>query len=134
MQIERNTNTHVNMYARVFHPHSEPDSFPLSLTLGVLGLFCVRYPWALSLSALGADAEGKAEGRQPRHGRAAKGAGITNAANRAGLGLGGSSDEELLGIEDRSAAVPRTPSPGINFPVVFNFFPIRDLPSIGVSA
>lgn len=137
MQIERNTNTHVNMCARVRHPHSELDSSTLSVTLGFLGgaALCTVPGGSLPLRpAFSADAGGNAEGRQSRHRRAAKGGGTTNAPNRAGLGLGRSSGGALVGTVDRSAAVPRTLSPGIDFPVVFSSFSARDLPSIGVSA
>lgn len=136
VRIERNTNTHVDMCIRVFHPRSELDSSPISLTLGFLrAVLCTVPGGSLPLCpALGADAEGKAEGRQPCHRRAVKGGGITNAPNRAGLGLGRSSGGNLVGTEDRSAAVPRTLSAGIDLPVVFSSFRARDLSSIGVSA
>lgn len=136
MQTERNTDAHVKTCVRVFHPRSELDSSPLSLTLGFLGaVLCTVPGGSLPLCpAFGADAEGKAEGRQPRHRRVVKGDGITNAQTRAGLGLGRRCGTELVGTEARSAAVPRTLSPGIDFPVVSSSFPVRDLPSLGVSA
>lgn len=97
--------------------------------------------------AVGADAEGKVEGKVEGKRRErlragspdiaagrAEGGGKTKAPSRAGRGLGRSTGGELLGTEDRRAAVPRTLSPGIDFPVVFPSFPARDLPSIGVSA
>lgn len=50
---------------RVFHPHSELNSSPLSLTRVLGAVLCTVPGFSRSVPALGADAEGKAEGGIP---------------------------------------------------------------------